>query len=184
VRRLSRYEPVSNNNSSRHRQGAERSAVQLHLCNSTIFPSGSRAYTIRRTPTRSTSVVTMFPNCAADGRNHCLQRLVYIVHRKGDVTEPALVRGRQFRRDQLIIAENFKRRTIVTVAGQSQMNAAKMSVLKKSQLIQPGTGHVALRRLRLASEDLGIESNQSFPISGNQICVNVLGADWHYRLLC
>jgi hypothetical protein len=126
----------------------------------------------------------MFPNCAADGRNHCLQRLVYIVHRKGDVTEPALVRGRQFRRDQLIIAENFKRRTIVTVAGQSQMNAAKMRVVKRSQLIHPGARHIALRSLGLAFEDLGMESSQPLPISGNQICVNVFGTNWHYRLLC
>jgi hypothetical protein len=63
------------------------------------------------------------------------------------------------------------------------MNAAKMRVLKRSQLIQPGARHIAIRGLGLASEDLGIESDQSFPISGNQICVNVFGGDWHYRLL-
>lgn len=126
----------------------------------------------------------MFPNCAAAGRNHCLQRLVYIAHRKCDVTEPALVRGLQLGLDQLIIAENFKRRTIVSVAGQSQMNAAKMRVPKRSQLIQPGARHIALRSLGLAFEDLGIESSQPLPISGNQICVNVFGANWHYRLLC
>src|SRR4029453_10473440 len=123
-------------------------------------------------------------DCAAASRNHCLERLVYIVHRKCDVTEPALVRRRQFGLDQSIIAENLKRRTIITIAGQSQMNAAKTRVLKRSQLIQPGARHIAFRAPGLASEDLGIESNQSFPISGNQICVNVFGADWHYCLLC
>ncbi len=47
------------------------------------------------------------------------------------MTEPALVRGRQFGLDQLIIAENLKRRTIIAIVGQSQMNAAKMRVLSE-----------------------------------------------------
>ncbi len=107
-----------------------------------------------------------------------------MAHGKCDVTEPALVRGRQFGLDQLVIAENLKRWIIIAVAGQLQMNAAKMRVPKRSQLIQLGARHIALRRLSPTPENFGIESNQFFPISGNQICVNVFGANWHYRLLC
>src|SRR2546425_13350203 len=56
----------------------------------------------------------------ATSRNYRLQRLVHIINRKCNVSEPALVRGRHFAVDKLIIADNLERRAIIGIAGQTQ----------------------------------------------------------------
>src|SRR5437773_10851150 len=58
-------------------------------------------------------------HCAAARCYHRLQRLIDVVDCKCDVREPALVRCWQAALDQLIITENFKCRTVITVAGQA-----------------------------------------------------------------
>jgi hypothetical protein len=70
-------------------------------------------------------------HCAAASRNHRLQGFIHVVDCKGNVTEPASVRFREFALDQLIVAENLKRRAIIAIAGQTQMNAGKMRVSKR-----------------------------------------------------
>ena len=62
------------------------------------------------------------------------------------------------------------------------MNAAKMRVRDRIHAVEPATRQIAFRTLGLASKHLGIELNQSFPVSRDQIGVNVFGADWHFLL--
>src|SRR6266566_6276800 len=120
---------------------------------------------------------------AAASRNHRLQRLVHIVNGKCNVSEPALVRDRHAEFNEFVIAENLERRAILAIAGQAQMNAGKMRVSDGVHAVKPGARQIALRAFRLASEYVNVKTNQSFPVSGNQICVNVLGLDWHCFLL-
>src|SRR6266403_6178526 len=58
-------------------------------------------------------------DCAAARCNHRLQRLIDVVDCKCDVREAALVRCWQAVLDQLIITENLKCRTVITIAGQT-----------------------------------------------------------------
>src|SRR4029077_17880848 len=119
MRRLGRYEPVSSNDSSRHRGGRRTisGSTPLLQFNNISFRI-SRVHDSKDTEPRYFCGNDV-SHCAAASRNHCLQSLVYIVHRKCDVTEPAPVRGRQFGLDQLSIAENLKCQTIIAIAGQS-----------------------------------------------------------------
>src|SRR6266496_6651576 len=64
----------------------------------------------------------------ATSRNHRLQRLVHIVNRKCNVSEPALVRGGHAEINEFVIAENLERRAILAVARQTQVHAGKMCV--------------------------------------------------------
>src|SRR5207248_9565782 len=79
--------------------------------------------------------------CATASGNYGVQCFIYIVDCECNVTEPAPVRRRQAALDQLIVAEDLKRRAIIAVAGQTQMNAGKMPVAKRSQAIEPCAGH-------------------------------------------
>src|SRR5438105_15871100 len=120
---------------------------------------------------------------AAASRNHRLQRLVHIVNGKCNVREPALVRDWHAAFSEFVITENLQRRAIFTIAGQAQMNAGKMRVWDGVHAIKPGARQIALRAFGLASEYVDVKTNQPFPISGNQICVNILGSDWNFFLL-
>src|SRR5439155_9913622 len=103
--------------------------------------------------------------------------------RECDVGESALVRLRQFAFDQLIVAENLQRRPFLLIPGQAQMNAAKMRIWNRVHFIEPFSTQIALGTFAFASEHVAIESDESLPISGNQICMHVLCADWHSVLL-
>src|SRR5882724_3770108 len=59
------------------------------------------------------------------------------------------------------------------------MNASKMRLWDRIHGVEPATRQIAFRTLGLASKHLGIELNQSFPVPGDQICMNVLSANWH-----
>jgi hypothetical protein len=119
----------------------------------------------------------------ATGRNYGLQRLVHIVNRKCNVSEPALIRGWRTAINEFVIAENLERGAILAIARQTQVDAGKMRASKRGHTIEPRAGHIAFRTFGLTSEYLGVEANQIFPITRNQICVNVLGSDWHCFLL-
>ena len=86
---------------------------------------------------------------------------------------PHLVRSRQVAPYQLIVAKNLKCGTIIAIAGQTQMNACKVRIRKRGKAVEPYAGHIAFRARGFASKHFAIESNQSFPVSCNQICVNV-----------
>src|SRR6266481_8425526 len=63
------------------------------------------------------------------------------------------------------------------------MNASKMRLWDCIHAVEPATRQIAFRTLGLASKHLGIELNQSFPVPGDQICMNVLRANWHCVVL-
>jgi len=48
--------------------------------------------------------------------------------------------------------------------------------------VEPAARQIAFRAFGLAAKHLGIELNQSLPVSRNQIRVNVFGPDWHFLL--
>jgi len=93
--------------------------------------------------------------------------------------ESALIRSRQVAPYQLIVAKNLKCGTIIAIARQTQMNTCKVRIRKRGKAVEPPTGNIPFRASGFASEDLAIESNQPFPVSCNQICMNVLRSDWH-----
>ena len=95
------------------------------------------------------------------------------------MSESALIRSRQVAPYQLIVAKNLKCGTIFAIARQTQMNTCKVRIRKRGKAVEPATGHIPFRARGFASEHFAIESNQSFPVSCNEICVNVLGLDWH-----
>jgi len=96
--------------------------------------------------------------------------------------EPALIRSQQVAPYQLIVAKNLECGTIIAITGQTQMNTCEVRIRKRGKAIKPPTGHIPFRAHGFASEHFAIESNQSFPVSCNEICVNVLGLDWHCLL--
>jgi hypothetical protein len=63
------------------------------------------------------------------------------------------------------------------------MNASKMRLWNRIHAVEPATRQIAFRTIGLASKHLGIELNQSFPVPGDQICMNVLSANWHCFVL-
>jgi hypothetical protein len=105
--------------------------------------------------------------------------LVDVVDTKCDVSEPALVCSRQIAFDQLIVAEDFERRPVIAIPGQAKMNSAKMRIWNRVHSVEPRSGQVSLRPFGFASEHVAIESDEPFPISGDQIRVHVFRADWH-----
>src|SRR5438094_7722079 len=119
----------------------------------------------------------------ATSRNHRLQRLVHIVNCECDVSEPALVRHRHPTFNEFVIAENLESRPIVPIARQTQVYARKLCIRKRGHTIEPRAGHIAFGAFGFASEDIAVKANQSFPISGNKICMNVFRSDWHCFLL-
>src|SRR6266700_3714091 len=124
-----------------------------------------------------------FSHCSAASGDHCLQCLIDVVHCECDVCEPALVRLRQFAFDQLIVAEDLQSWSILPIPGQAQMNAAKMRIWNRVHFIEPFSTQIALGTFAFASEHVAIESDESLPVSGNQICMRVFCADWHCLIL-
>jgi hypothetical protein len=59
------------------------------------------------------------------------------------------------------------------------MNTCEVRIRKRGKAVEPPTGHIPFRARGFAPKHFAIESNQSFPVSCNQIRVNVLGSDWH-----
>src|SRR5213593_4088502 len=112
ARRLCGNQPVSDNDSSGH-----AGLSPLLEFNNVAFWI-ARINNAKRTDT-SYFCRRNVAHCAAACRNHRLQRLIDVVDCKCDVREPALVRCRQAVLDHLIITENFKCRTVITVAGQA-----------------------------------------------------------------
>ncbi len=95
---------------------------------------------------------------AAGGRDR-QQRVIHVLDPKCNMTEPALVWLRQSALDHLIVAENLKRRSVIVVAGQTQVKAGKMRVPKRGDTVEPCAGHIAFGARGFASEHLAIESN-------------------------
>jgi hypothetical protein len=62
------------------------------------------------------------------------------------------------------------------------MNAGKMRVPKRGHTVEPGTRHITFWTFGPASEYVSVKANQSFPIPGNKIYMNVLRSDWHFLL--
>jgi hypothetical protein len=180
VHRLGWYQPVGNDDVSSHEPGT--------MCGSTpLLQLNNIAFRISRiNHAKQTNAVHFcrgnFSHRAAACCNHCLQRLIDIVDRKCNVREATLISSRRFAFDQLIVAENLERRSIVPVSGQKQMNSAQMRVWDRVDAVEPRAGQIAFRTFRFASEYFAIESNQSFPICGDQIGVHVFGANWHFVL--
>jgi hypothetical protein len=63
------------------------------------------------------------------------------------------------------------------------MDAAKMRVWNRVHFLKPFGRQVALGTFGFASKHFAIESNEPFPVSGNQICMHVFCADWHWFVL-
>src|SRR6266513_1135575 len=124
-----------------------------------------------------------FSHCSAASGDHCLQGPIDVVHCECNVCKPALVELRQFAFDQLIVVEDLQSWPILPIPGQAQMNAAKMRIWNRVHFIEPFSTQVALGTFAFASEHVAIESDELLPISGNQICMHVLRADWHSVLL-
>jgi hypothetical protein len=59
------------------------------------------------------------------------------------------------------------------------MNPGKVRIPKRGEAVEPRAGHIAFGTFGFASKHLAIESNQPFAVSCNEICVNVVGLDWH-----
>src|SRR5215472_14690080 len=123
------------------------------------------------------------PDGTATSRNYRLHCLVHVVNRKCNVSQPALIRDWHAVFNEFVIAENLEGRAIFTIARQAQKNAGKMRIRDSVHVVEPSAGHITLGTLGLASEYVRIEANQSFPISGNKICMNVFRSDWHCLVL-
>src|ERR1043166_1167353 len=99
------------------------------------------------------------------------------------MAEPALVSSRQFAFDPLVVAENLERRPVVVVSRKTEMTPTKTRVRNRIDLIQPYCRQIAFRTFDFASENLAIELDQPFPISGYQVGVHVFCASWHSFIL-
>src|SRR5205807_8616257 len=128
--RLRRNEPVSNDNCSGHKP-----STPLLQFNDIAFRI-SRVDDAEHTNTVYFCCRRLSHGVAA-GDHNSLQSLIYIIDGKCNVSEPALVCGWEVRFDQLVIAENLERRTILIVARHSHMNTSKMCVPNPGYLIQP-----------------------------------------------
>src|SRR6266571_1585018 len=60
------------------------------------------------------------------------------------------------------------------------MNATKTGVRNRIHFVKPRRRQVTFRTFGFASEHVAIESNQPFPISGDQIGVHVFRAEWGF----
>src|SRR5215831_11352531 len=99
------------------------------------------------------------------------------------MSEPAPVRCRHPTFNESVITEDLERRAVIAIARQTQVDARKMCVRKRGQTIEPRARHVAFWTFGPASKYVGVKANQSFPVSGNKICMNVFRSDWHCLLL-
>src|SRR4030095_5577462 len=181
VRRSGWYKPVGNDDASSHKAGTICGSSPLLELNNIAFRI-SRIDDVEQATTVYLHASNLSDRSTA-GCDDCLQRFIDIVHRKCDVREAALISSRQFAFDQLIVAEDLQSRSIVSITGQAQMNAAKVRVWNRVHFVEPRRTQVALWTFGFTTEHVAIESDQSFPISGDQIGVYVFGADWHSLFL-
>ena len=63
------------------------------------------------------------------------------------------------------------------------MNATKTGVRNRIHSVKPRRTQITFGTFGFATEHLAIESNQSFPISRDEIGVHVFRAGWHSFLL-
>src|SRR5262245_8843769 len=63
------------------------------------------------------------------------------------------------------------------------MNATKAGVRNRIHAVEPCCRQITFGAFWFASEDLSIESDQPFPISGDKIGMHVFRADWHSQSL-